>query len=437
MPTGRHTRTVDESTEHTRSYYAATANWPTAYPRLEGQITADVCIIGGGFTGVAVALNLVERGYSVALLEARRISWGASGRNGGQLIGGVADHRKIEKKLGPEAGEMVWRLGLETTELVRKRIEQFGIDCDLKDGYFDAALNARQMDALLDWKEDREARNYPYPLKVIGKDDLSTVVGSELYVGGVIDGANGHLHPLNLCIGEAKAAADLGVSIFEQSPVTRILPGATASVHTGHGMVKAGYVVLACNAYLGGLAPTLTGRVLPAGSYIIATEPLAEQVAREILPRDMAVCDQNVVLDYYRLSADRRLLFGGRCNYSGRHPRSISGTLRPRMLKVFPQLGKPRIDYEWGGNIAITINRIPQLGRLDANTYYAMGYSGHGVAPSHTAGLVLAEAIAGDAEKLDVFERIKHLRLPGGKWFASPAFALGMLYYRIRDALQI
>lgn len=426
-----------ESTEHTRSYYAATANWSTAYPKLEGEIEADVCIIGGGFTGVAAALNLVERGYAVALLEARRISWGASGRNGGQLIGSFADHRKVERKLGPEAGEIVWRLGLETTELVRRRIEQFSIDCDLKDGYFDAALNPKQMDELLEWKEDRESRNYPYPLEVVNKEDLHTVVGSNLYVGGVIDGANGHLHPLNLCIGEAKAAAELGVKIFEQSPVTGISPGAKASVRTPHGHVRASHTVLACNAYLGGLAPQLTGRILPAGSYIIATEPLSEQTAREILPRDMAICDQNVVLDYYRLSADRRLLFGGRCNYSGRHPRSISGTLRPRMLKVFPKLDKVRIDYEWGGNIAITINRIPQLGRLDTNIYYAMGYSGHGVAPTHTAGLILAEAIAGNAEKLDVFERIKHLRLPGGKWFASPALALGMFYYRIRDALQI
>jgi glycine/D-amino acid oxidase-like deaminating enzyme len=244
---------------------------------------------------------------------------------------------------------------------------------------------------------------------------------------------NGHLHPLNLCAGEASAAVSLGATVFEQSPVVQINHGASPSVQTSAGVVHARQVLLAGNAYLGRTEPRLSGKVIPAGSYIIATERLPQSLCAELLPQDMACCDQRAALDYFRLSADGRLLFGGMCNYSGRVPSSITATLRPKMLKVFPQLANVKIDYEWGGDIAITLNRVPQFGRIEGNTYFAMGYSGHGVAPTHLAGKMLADVVAGESEQFDVFSRIPHLRLPGGRWFANPALATGMLYYRLKE----
>ncbi len=250
-----------------------------------------------------------------------------------------------------------------------------------------------------------------------------------------VNRGNGHLHPLNLCLGEALAAVTLGAKIFEQSAVIRIHNGTAPRVETGRGTVHAGKILLAGNAYLGNTEPRLAGTVIPAGSYIIATESLSEDRAGELLPQDMACCDQRAALDYFRLSADRRLLFGGLCNYSGRVPKSITASLQPKLLKVFPQLADARIDYEWGGNIAISMNRIPQLGRIAGNTYYAQGYSGHGVAPTHLAGKILADVVAGESEQFDLFSRIRHFRLPGGRWFANPALALGMLYFRLKEAL--
>ena len=423
--------------EHTNSYFAATANSTTDYPPLDGDARADVCVIGGGFTGINAAIELAERGYSVILLEANRVSWGASGRNGGQLMGGFSDPAKIEKCLGREAADVVWNMGQECVQIVRDRIAQYEIDCDLKPGCCEVAFHSRQMARLLEWKAAHEARGYPYKLIALDKDEVKSVVGTDAYIGGIINERDGHLHPLNLCVGEAQAAASLGVTIYEQTTVTRIKQHTAPEVHTPNGVVHASYIVVAGNAYLGRTVPALSGRVFPAGSYIIATEPLSEDVANEILPQDTAISDVNAVLDYYRLSADRRLLFGGRCNYSGREPRSIQGTLVPRMLKLFPQLEGVRIDYEWGGNVAITIKRIPQLGRIDNTIFYSIGYSGHGVAPTHVAARVIAEAIAGQTDRIEIFEKIRHWRLPGGKWFASPAVAAGMLYYRLRDLLSL
>jgi glycine/D-amino acid oxidase-like deaminating enzyme len=421
--------------EHVNSWYAATRNAATDYPALEGDARADVAVVGAGFTGLSAALGLAERGYSVALVEAHRVGWGASGRNGGQLIDGFVDESKIEKFLTRSELDMVWQLGLDCRDLVIGRIERYGIECDLKFGFVDLALNERDMDYFESEIARKRARNYPHPLTLVPQDDIRSVVGSDRYIGALVNAGNGHLHPLNLCIGEARAAVQQGVRIFERSPVTHIQHGVKPVVHTDRGSIAADKVVLAGNAYLGRAEPQLFGAVIPAGSYIIATERLGESTAAEILPRDMAACDQRVGLDYFRLSADKRLLFGGLCNYSGRHPKDITASLRPNMLRVFPQLADTRIEYEWGGYIAISIKRIPQLGRIGGNTWYAQGYSGHGLAPSHMAGKLIADAIGGDLEKFDVFQRIRHLKLPGGKWFANPALALGMLYYRMKELL--
>ena len=423
------------SSEHVASYYAATVREPGAFPSLDGAERADVAVVGAGFTGISAALTLAERGYDVIVLEANRVGWGASGRNGGQLIDGFVDVGKIEKRLDSGAAELARRMGLECRDLVVERIERYGIDCDLKPGFVDLALNQRDLDHFASEVERKIRDDYPHKMQFVPKEEIRSIVGSDRYVGGLVNPGNGHLHPLNLCIGEARAAAQLGARIFEQTAVTRIRHGSKPVLETALGAVQADKVVLAGNAYLGQTEPKLYGAVIPAGSYMIATEPLGAKLASELLPKDMAACDQRVALDYFRLSADKRLLFGGLCNYSGRHPKDIGASLRPNMLRVFPQLADARIEYAWGGFIAISINRIPQLGRIGDNTYYAQGYSGHGLAPSHLAGKIIADAIGGDFERLDVFQRIGHLKLPGGKWFANPALALGMLYYRMKEIL--
>lgn len=422
-----------DTSEHANSYYAASLAGRSDYPVLSGSVQADVAVVGAGFTGVSAALSLAERGYDVVVVEAHRVGWGASGRNGGQLIDGFVDVEKVEKRLGIDAANLAWRMGLECRDLVLDRIERYHIDCDLKFGFVDLALRQRDLDYFRR-EIDRKIRlNYPHRLQFVPKEEISSVVGSTRYIGGLVNFGNGHLHPLNLCVGEARAAAELGVRFFERSPVTRVRHGSSTTVETETGTVRAKKVVLAGNAYLGRAEPRLFGKVIPAGSYMIATEPLDADLAAGLLPQDMAACDQRVSLDYFRLSADKRLLFGGLCNYSGRHPRDITASLKPNMLKVFPQLQDARIDYEWGGYIAISIKRIPQLGRIGDNSYYAQGYSGHGLAPSHLAGKIIADAMGGDFERFDVFERIGHWKLPGGKWFANPALALGMLYYRMKE----
>lgn len=420
---------------HTTSYYAATANSQERYAALKGEHRCDVVVVGGGFTGVSAALHLAERGYDVILLEANRIGWGASGRNGGQLIDGFVEEEKIEKRLGKAAADIAYQMGLECRDIVVERVEKYNIDCDLRFGYLDLALRDKEMRLFAQWREEKQRRNYPHEVTLVGREDLPQVIGSDIYVGGLVNRGNGHLHPLNLCRGEAAAAVGLGARIFEDSAVVRVNNGKSPSVVTADGKVSASKIVLAGNAYLGRTERKLTGAVIPAGSYIIATEALSSSLADELLPQNMACCDQRAALDYFRLSNDKRMLFGGMCNYSGRVPTSIQGSLRPNMLKVFPQLRDAKIEYEWGGNIAISMNRIPQLGRIQDNTYYAQGYSGHGVAPTHLAGKIMADIVAGDSEQFDVFSKVRHWRLPGGKWFANPALALGMLYFRLKDLL--
>lgn len=429
----------DHGREHTGSYYAATRNIQNDYPALAGEQRCDVVVVGGGFTGVSATLYLAERGYDVCLLEANRISWGASGRNGGQLIDGFTGIEKFRKRFGEETADMVRQMGIECRDIVVDRINKYSIDCDLKFGYIDVAARGRPAERryLEAHLEDRLAHGYPYELRLVEEDEMPAWIDSDAYVAGLSNEGNGHLHPLNLCAGEARAAEQLGARIFEQTRVTRIRHGRNPVVETEHGKVHGRKIVLAGNAYLRDTEPTLRNSVFPAGTYIMATEPLGEERARALLPADVAFCEQCVALNYFRLSADRRLLFGGMCNYSGRHPRSIKASLMPRLLKVFPSLADVRIDYEWGGNIAISINRCPQFGRIEDNTYYAQGYSGHGLAPAHLGGKMLADVVCGDAEQFDVFSRVRHLSLPGGKWFANPAVALGMSYFRLKEMLGL
>lgn len=423
---------MKDTREHAESYYAATRH-RVEFPALRGEHRADIVVVGGGFTGVSAALYLAERGYNVALVEANRICWGASGRNGGHLIDGFVDEDKIGKRFGSDAANMAYRMGLESRAIVVERVKQYEIDCDLVFGFLDLALKQSDVDDFEATLAYKRRRNYPHAVEMIEQARMPEFIGTDRYIGGLLNTGNGHLHPMNLCIGEARAAVQLGAKVFEQSRVTGIRHGDKPCVDTENGSIRAEKIILAGNAYLGDLEPGLRSAIIPAGSYIIATEVLPDELANELLPQDSACCDQRSALDYFRLSADNRLLFGGFCNYSGRNPSDISAALRPKMLNVFPQLGDFRIDYEWGGYIAISVNRIPQFGRIQGNTYYAQGYSGHGVAPTHLAGKMLADVVAGDSEQFDVFARVRHMKLPGGRWFANPALALGMLYFRIRD----
>jgi len=422
-----------ESTEHTRSYYAATAREQTAYPALVGEHDCDVAIVGGGFTGVAAALRLSELGYSVGLVESARIGWGASGRNGGQLIDNFIDVKHIRRKLGSRAAELAAVMNVECRNILVDNIERYGIECDLRFGFLDLATKPKDVVYLRNQLQAKQQDGYPHRLEYVEGAELAKHIGSRKYVGALVNHGNGHLHPLDLCVGEARAAAGLGARLFEQSRATRIVHGAKPAVETEHGVLRADKVILAGNAYLGSTEPRLAGLVVPAGTYMIATEPLSADLADELLPQNAACCDQRIGLDYFRLSPDRRMLFGALCNYSGRRPKDITATIRQRMENVFPQLRGVAVDYEWGGDIAISVIRVPQLGRVSENVLYAQGYSGHGVAPTHLAGHILAETIEGNEERFNVFSRMKHWRLPGGKWFANPALAIGMGYYRLKD----
>jgi glycine/D-amino acid oxidase-like deaminating enzyme len=421
--------------DHIQSYYAATANDRRRYPALEGTVKADVCVIGGGFSGVATALTMAERGRSVVLLEANRIGWGASGRNGGQMIGGISGEATIERQLGKAGAKLVRDIRYRGHDIIEGRIAKYGIACDLKHGWMEVAARPRHMEGLRAHFEERVREGEGGHLELVEPGDLPGVLGTSMYHGGFIDRRSGHLHGLNLCLGEARAAAGLGVRIFEDSEVVALEGGAKPFVATVRGRVEAATVVIGGEIFDRFGQQRLKGLMLPTGSYIIATEPLSEAVVAKINPQDLAVCDSNVVLDYYRLSADRRMLFGGRCNYSNRDPKDIGASMRPRMVEIFPQLKDAKIDFAWGGRIAIVMNRVPVIERLEPNLYVLQGYSGHGVNATHIAAEIVSDAICGDMEKFDLFDRIRHTRLPLSDLFGNQMLAIGMLYYRLRDLL--
>jgi glycine/D-amino acid oxidase-like deaminating enzyme len=426
--------------EHARSYYAASARANTPYPALNDDLSVDVCVIGGGFTGVNAAIELAQRGLSVVLIEARRIGWGASGRNGGQLIRGIGHEVEgFSRYVGTEGVHYLQRAGIDSVDLVRRRISDNSIDCDLRWGFCELANTSAQFDAFKEEQISLAELGYAHQTRLVEREQIrQQVVAADVYAGGLIDMGSGHLHPLDLVQGEARLAASLGVRIFEQSPVLDLIHGETIQVRCAGGTVRAGSLVLGCNAHLDELEQKLSGKVLPAGSYIIATEPLSQERAEQLIPQNLALCDQKVGLDYYRLSADRRLLFGGACHYSGRDPADIAAYMRPKMLKLFPQLADVRIDYQWGGKIGITANRFPQVGRLTQhpNVFYAQGYSGHGLNVTHWCAKLLGEAIhAGHSQGMDVFSGVPHMTFPGGPALRSPLLALGMFWYRLREML--
>ena len=418
------------------SWYAATAPAGGRRPALAGRETADVCIVGAGFTGVSAALHLAERGYSVVVLEAARVGWGASGRNGGQVGSGLRESMDaLERSLGPERAGTLWALCEEAKAVIAERIGRHGIQCDWRPGNLLASTRERYMG----WIE-REAefchRRFGYRgYRMLSRAEMREEVASACYVGGRMDEGGGHLHPLRFVLGMAEAAVRAGARIFEGSRVERIRWGSPARVSTAHGVVDTGYVVLAGNAYLGRLEPRIESRIMPIVNHVLATGPLGEGRARSLIRSGACVHSTKFVVDYYRCTADHRLLFGGGETWSDRPLDDPRAFVRRYMLRVFPQLADVRIDHAWSGRLAITRSRLPHVGRLPPNGFFAQGFSGHGVALTQIAGKLVAEAVAGTAERFDVLAGLRHRAFPGGRRLRHPLLVLGMLYYALRDKL--
>jgi len=424
----------------TQSYYTATMSGETNYPALEGTHTVDVAIIGGGFTGVATAVELAERGLKVAIVDAKKIGWGASGRNGGQVTGSLsgdgAMRKQLQKKVGHAAEDFIWHLRWRGHEIIQQRVAKYGIQCDLKHGHLHAAYQPTHMAELQSSHDEAVRRGMGEDVKLLDRQQVMDMLETDVYHGALYNTRNMHLHPLNLCLGEARAAASLGALIFEDSEVTEITHGPNTAVLTSRGRINARKVLLAGDAYHKLEQDKLGGTLFPATGGIVTTRPLGDAVAKLINPNDVAVYDTRFVLDYYRLTADQRLLFGGGANYSGKESRDIAAELRPAIERTFPRLKGIEIEFQWSCIMGIVVNRIPQLGRFSDNVYYAQGYSGHGVATTHIVGEIMANAITGTMEKFDTFADFKHIKVPMGNLLGNPLLAIGMWYYQLLEKLR-
>jgi len=424
-------------TEHTESYYAATRHDRNDRPALKDNIDTDVCIIGGGYTGISSALHLAEAGFKVVVLEAARLGFGASGRNGGQLVNSYSrDIDVIERNYGKTTGHSFGAMAFEGADIIRERVKQYNIDCDLKPGGIFAALNAKQMHELTEQKKLWERYGHT-ELELLDSNAVQKEINTDVYEGALLDHKGGHMHPLNLLLGEVAAFEQLGGVVYEDSAALKIERTRRPKIHTAEGSVTADYLLVAGNAYLHGLVPELSAKTMPCGTQIITTEVLEESVASTLIPNGYCVEDCNYKLDYYRITGDNRLLFGGGVTYGGGDPNSIEHFLRRHLERTFPQLKGIKFDYAWGGDFLLTMSRLPQFGRLNDSIYYAQGYSGHGVTTTHLAGKVIAEALKGDATRFDTFASLKHLPFPGGRMFRVPYTAIGAFYYGLRDKLGI
>jgi len=418
-----------------KNYYLATAHDMRAFSSLDQDINVDVCIVGGGYTGLLSALELAERGYSVAVLEAKTVGWGASGRNGGQIATGYQPGMiETSKLVGIEDSTKLWEMSVEATQILKSRIAAHKIKCDLKEGELYAATkNSHQTwlrREMAFCQENFGFHGYDW----IDGADLPNFIGTTRYKAGLLDHQGGHLHPLNYALGLAQAAAAAGVQIFEQTKAQELIEGPKPVLQCADGKITAVSIILAGNAYVSGLNAGLDARIIPVSSYIIATERLSPDRARTILQTEACVSDTNFNLDYFRMSADHRLLYGGR-DYAGRHRSDPEKVLRQHMLRTFPQLADVDIEFTWGGKVAVTRHRLPDIGRIGRNIYYAHGFSGQGLPLSAIAGRVMAEAVSGEMERLDVFGRIPHKPFPGGTTLRVPLLSLAMKYYQLRDAL--
>jgi gamma-glutamylputrescine oxidase len=421
---------------HAPSYYAATANPQSDRPPLQGAIEVDVCIVGAGYTGLSAALHLAEAGFKVVILEAEKIAWGASGRNGGQIVHSYSrDMDVIQARHGKESAQILGSMAFEGAKIIRERIEKYSIQCDLKNGGIYAAKTKKKIRGLEEHKKLWEAYGNDQ-LSLHDNSEVHQFVNTDSYEALLVDKSGGHFHAMNLALGEAAAFESLGGKIYENSRVSKIERGSKPALHTEHGWVKAKYVIIACNAYIGDLEPSLSQKTMPCGTQVVATEPLGEKW-RDIIPSDFCIEDNNFLLDYYRLTGDKRLLFGGGVIYGARDPQHVESIIRPNLEKTFPQLRGIKIDYGWTGNFSLTLSRLPQVGRLTDTIYYSQGCSGHGITFTHLIGRVLSEAIQGQANRFDAFEKLPHYPFPGGRSLRIPLTALGAWWYNLRDRLGV
>lgn len=420
------------------SYYAASRNIVRQPQVLEGTLEADICVVGAGYSGLSAAISLAEHGFKVVMIEAAEVGWGASGRNGGQVVNGLnASLDTIQRRYGQQTANFVGGLLQEGAGIIYDRVERYGINCDLKRGNIYAAYTPKHMEEL----KAKQALWRSHGMddhELLDKGQIRQHIGSDVYEGGMIDHSGGHMHPLNLALGEAAAFEGLGGKIFERSPVTKVEQVASgATVSTAKGQVRAKTALICGNAYLGNVVPELTARVMPVSTQMMATEPLGEDRANALLPTGMCVEDVRYILDYFRLSADRRLIFGGGVVYGGTDPADVEAKLRPNMDKVFPHLRDVKVDYAWSGNFALSFSRVPQLGRLGKNIYFAHGYSGHGVTGSHLFGRILSEAVHGDMTRFDTFASLPWIPFPGGRMFRAQYSTLGSWWYALKDRLGL
>ena len=416
------------------SYYTDSANEICEYDALKDHHTVDVCVVGAGYTGLSTALHLAEKGYSVVVLEAERVGWGASGRNGGHVgTGQRKGQDELEAMLGLDRAKEFWQCGLDAVELVEALINKHHIDCDLKRGILHVAAKEKHADYFRD-DVDHLTNEYGYSgSRYCDKDEVAAMVGSKRFYGGMLDGQSLHLHPLNFVLGMADAARKAGVKIYENSRVVDIHKGVPAVVITEQGQVTANTVVMGCNGYLGKLEKSIAKKIMPINNFVIATEPLSEDQAKQLIRDDVAVQDSLFVINYWKLSGDNRLIFGGGENYSPKFPKDIKNFVRKYMLSIYPQLEDTQVDYGWGGTLAITIKRMPHFERLGSNIYVAHGYSGHGVPTATYAGKTIADAIDGDARRFDLFASVPAVKFPGGTLLRWPGMVAGMSYYALRD----
>ena len=422
-----------------RSYYEASVTRDPLLPALQGDVDADVVVVGAGFTGLSAAIEFAQHGYSVAVLEADRVCSGASGRNGGQAIVGYASGQgPLESQLGRADARRAWDLSLEAIALIDERIAQFDITCDRVFGYLYVADSPRKATALQAELQSME-HDYGLPVAYASGAAVQDYIRSPRYCAAGFESVSGHLHPLKYGLALARAAQQLGVRIFEQSPVVDLRRGDRVTAVTAQGSVRARYALLAGNCTLGEygprVAPDIKGRIMPVGTYIVATPPLPPAQCASLIAANAAVCDNNFALDYFRFSADHRLLFGGRVSYTTRTPAHLEASMRARMARVFPDLVDVPLAFVWGGFVDISMNRAPDFGRLADNIYYLQGFSGHGVALTGLAGKMVAQAVAGQAERFDLFARLRHHEFPGGSALRTPMLALAMWYQRLRDLL--
>lgn len=422
---------------HTTSWYAASANDKTVRPSLVGDQTADICIIGAGFTGISAALELAEQGLSVIVLEGERIGFGASGRNGGQIVNGYSrDLETIAGRYGHERAAQLGAMSLEGGQIIRDRVQKYAIDCDLVEGGFFAAFTPKQIKDMETNKRVWEKHGHT-GLEMVSRSEVGKYVKSDRYAGGMIDRLGGHIHPLNYVLGEASAIESRNGRIFENSRVLAVDKGSDVTVRTARGTVRAKYLLVCGNAYIGGLLPEIGERMMPVSSQVMATEPLDQALIEDLLPANYCVEDANYILDYYRRTSDNRLLYGGGIGYGGSDPADLTSVIRPNMLKTFPQLKNTKIDFAWSGNFALTLTRVPHIGRLSENIYFSHGDSGHGVTTTQLLGKILGEAVAGHAGRFDVWSSLPNYPFPGGKTFRVPLTMLGAWWYGLRDKLGV